>query len=183
MKSAQMNVSSSPPTYHQLLLFLFTTVLIWLTEPLLSLVDTTVAGWSGAAAATGMVSHAATSGTCTTAAAASTPTILQLAALGPATTLYDSWLYLTYFLSMATTHKLTAAHARGNVRACLQTCLHVMGVAMVLGVITTVVMWLGAESFLTTLMGAALSSSSTSVAALIPLATWYAHICATVAMA
>jgi Na+-driven multidrug efflux pump len=78
---------SSLPSYKELILFTTATMIIWLSEPLLSLVDTIFVGWTYRGA---------------TAAA----TVTQMAALGPATLLYDSALYLSFFLPIATTNTL-----------------------------------------------------------------------------
>jgi Na+-driven multidrug efflux pump len=79
--------TSSLPSYKELILFTTATMIIWLSEPLLSLVDTIFVGWTYRGA---------------TAAA----TVTQMAALGPATLLYDSALYLSFFLPIATTNTL-----------------------------------------------------------------------------
>lgn len=60
------NTLEKVPSYKTLLKFCATTVLIWLSEPLLSLVDTTVVGWTQGSAS-----------------------VVQLASLGPATTLME----------------------------------------------------------------------------------------------
>ncbi|GKY92944.1 hypothetical protein MPSEU_000263300 [Mayamaea pseudoterrestris] len=116
--NAAAAAASAPiPSYRQLLTFLFTTVLIWLSEPVLSLVDATVIG-----------------------SLKTKNAIIQLAAIGPATTLYDSLLYMTYFLAIATTNKLTKANAtqRKNYRQLQTITSHVLGVAAVLGCLVTV---------------------------------------------
>lgn len=118
------------PSYRQLLLFFATTTLIWLSEPLLSLVDTTVVGWAPQNGA-----------------------ILQLASLGPATTLYDSLLYLTYFLAIATTNKLAPDIALRRYRSLQQTTSHVLGVSLVLGAATTVVVMLFGKQLLSMILG------------------------------
>ena len=153
---------TSIPSYTTLLQFLATTACIWLSEPLLSLVDTTLVGVGS--------------------------TTLQLAALGPATTLYDSLLYVWYFLSMATTSKLakqlasipkdaTATTNQKNedlqqakrehsrklskyYRGLQQTTSHVVGVALGLGILTT---WLccfgGGPMILQHMVGASSASN------------------------
>ena len=156
--------ASTVPSYRQLLVFCGTTILIWLSEPLLSLVDTTVVGW-----------------TCPAATAT-----VQLAALGPATTLIDSLLYLTYFLSIATTTRIAAELAQAQAqtttssegyRQLQRTTSHVLSVAIALGAIVTVTAMIGAPVFLQHMLGA--SSSS----ALLQYATRYTRIRAMAALA
>lgn len=98
------------PSYSRLLTFCTSTVLIWLSEPILSLVDTTIVGLTQGATAT-----------------------VQLAALGPATTLIDSLFYMTYFLSIATTTKIAKERATCEYRTLQRTTSHVLSVALVLG--------------------------------------------------
>lgn len=126
--------ASVVPSYKTLLLFCSTTVLIWLSEPLLSLVDTTVVGHSGGPAA-----------------------VIQLAAMGPATTLADGLLFTTYFLAMATTSLTARAMAAGDYRTLLKTTSHVLGVAAVLGVIVTAVIWTAGPTMLLSMAGTAAS--------------------------
>jgi hypothetical protein len=141
------------PSYRQLSIFLATTVLIWLSEPVLSLVDTTVVGLGKNA-------------------------IVQLASIGPATTLYDSLLYLTYFLAIATTNKLTKAYATKDYRDLQTTTSHVLGVAAVLGVLLTCFVFLFGNTLLGGMVGAGASASQ-----LVFFATRYACIRASVAVA
>jgi len=61
-------------------------VILWLSEPLLSLVDTIFMGQFG--------------------------TTAQFAALGPTTMLSDSAIYLLYFLAISTTSRLATAMAQ-----------------------------------------------------------------------
>jgi Na+-driven multidrug efflux pump len=75
---------SNIPSIFELLAFQATIMLIWCSEPCLSLMDTTVVGWTAPNAT------------------------LQLAAMGPATTLMDTLLYMTYFLATGTTNQLAA---------------------------------------------------------------------------
>lgn len=148
--------NSNPiPSYKQLLLFLSTTVLIWLSEPLLSLVDTTVVGFASTA-----------------------NSLVQLASLGPATALYDSLLYLCYFLAISTTNQLAPALAVKNYRELQQTTSHLLGVAIVLGMLTTILCF-GAGP---TLLRHMVSSGPASVE-LIHYATRYVWIRSSVAVA
>ncbi len=67
----------------------------------------------------------------------STLALTQLAALGPATMLIDSMVYLTYFLSIATTSKLATSLAQFDYRDLQVTCSHILGIAGILGGIIT----------------------------------------------
>jgi Na+-driven multidrug efflux pump len=144
----------SIPTYRQLLVFLSTTVLIWLSEPLLSLVDTTVVGFT------------------------SKNSVVQLAALGPATTLYDSVMYTAYFLAIATTNKLAPAYAMKNYRKLQETTSHLLGVATLMGMVTMTVCY-GAGGFVLRRM----VTSGATAGELVHYATRYVWIRASVAVA
>ena len=98
------------PSYSKLTKFCATTVIIWLSEPLLSLVDTTVVGFSQGA--TGVV---------------------QLASLGPATTLMDTLLYTTYFLALSTTNLLTQGLAQKDWRGLQRWTSYLLTVALLVG--------------------------------------------------
>ena len=86
-----------PPTNGALLKFYFPCLCLWISGPLLSLVDTSFIGLSAKAGAVGAAGSAA-----------------QLAALGPATTFIDGSLYLFAFLNVATTNLYASALARGG---------------------------------------------------------------------
>ncbi|KAL9185756.1 hypothetical protein ACHAXT_003533 [Thalassiosira profunda] len=86
-----------PPTNLSLLKFYFPCLALWISGPLLSLVDTSFVGLSAAANAAGGAGSAA-----------------QLAALGPATTFIDGSLYLFAFLNVATTNLFASSLARGT---------------------------------------------------------------------
>ena len=118
------------PSYGKLARFIGTTILIWLSEPLLSLVDTTVVAWT-------QREHA----------------VVQLASLGPATTLCDSLLYSTYFLAISTTNQIAAALATKDTNKLLKTTSQVLGVAIVLGVICTAVVFGAGAPLLTRMAG------------------------------
>lgn len=79
----------SLPTTRQLLKFYVPCLALWISGPLLSLVDTSFVGLS----------------------AASEGGATQLAALGPATTFIDGSLYLFAFLNVATTNLFASARA------------------------------------------------------------------------
>ena len=99
------------PSFKTMLLFISTTILIWLSEPLLSLVDTTVVGQYS--------------------------NVLQLAALGPATMLMDSAIYLTYFLAIATTNIVANGIAKQDYRQLQTSTSQVLGLATILGTLLT----------------------------------------------
>ena len=101
------------PSYKTLLLFVGTTILILLSEPLLSLVDTTIVG--------------------------QTATVVQLAALGPATMLIDSCLYLTYFLAISTTNTMATNIAKGDYQNMVKTSSQVLSVAAACGALVTLI--------------------------------------------
>lgn len=118
------------PSYKSLLIFSITTVVIWLSEPLLSLVDTTIVGLTQSSA------------------------VIQLASLGPATTLMDSLLYSTYGLSIATTNRIAAERAIPNNQRQLQTTVsHVLGSSILLGSLCTILCWGFAFPMLTQMAG------------------------------
>eukprot|EP00584_Thalassiosira_punctigera_P016440 CAMPEP_0172547928 /NCGR_PEP_ID=MMETSP1067-20121228/17349_1 /TAXON_ID=265564 ORGANISM="Thalassiosira punctigera, Strain Tpunct2005C2" /NCGR_SAMPLE_ID=MMETSP1067 /ASSEMBLY_ACC=CAM_ASM_000444 /LENGTH=571 /DNA_ID=CAMNT_0013335089 /DNA_START=27 /DNA_END=1742 /DNA_ORIENTATION=- len=85
-----------PPSNLRLLKFYFPCLALWISGPLLSLVDTSFVGLSAKAGAVGGSGSAA-----------------QLAALGPATTFIDGSLYLFAFLNVATTNLYANAKAKG----------------------------------------------------------------------
>ena len=87
----------APPTNLALFKFYFPCLALWISGPLLSLVDTSFVGLSAKAGAVGGAGSAA-----------------QLAALGPATTFIDGSLYLFAFLNVATTNLYASALARGE---------------------------------------------------------------------
>lgn len=130
--------------YRELLLFISTTIIIWLSEPLLSLVDTTIVGKFASntnfASAASMVKGVA-------------PETLQLAALGPATMLCDNALYLTYFLSMATTNQLATASAKSDDSLQIKTTSHALGVASIMGLAISIIIFAYGDSLLKLIIG------------------------------
>ena len=110
--SAEDIIESTPsvielPTIRQLLLFIITTVLVWTSEPLLSIVDSaTVGSFANKVKQSGIPSSLAS--------------VVQLAALGPATTLCDSSIFLTYFIGMAATNKLARASAKNDWKSMIE---------------------------------------------------------------
>ena len=167
------------PSYKRLIVFTATTILIWLSEPLLSLVDTAVVSFT-ASAKSGVV---------------------QIAALGPATTLFDSLIYTTYFLAMVTTNQLAPALAsaakkesknknssndmdnnNNNINPwqdLRQSTSHLLGLALVFGCIVSAITFTAGESIIAQMVGGSLGAAEAN--AIIPLATTYATIRAAVA--
>ena len=114
------------PTYGRIAYFSATTFLIWVSEPLLSLVDSIAVGrYAGksipSSTMPGRAHHPNLS------------SVVQLAALGPATTLCDSSIYLMLFISMATTNKLARAFAKRDLGEQIRTMSHVLGLSLAAG--------------------------------------------------
>jgi Na+-driven multidrug efflux pump len=117
--------NSKIASYSKLIIFISTTIIIWLSEPLLSLVDTTVVGKFAAA------------GGAVGAGGVSLQT-LQLAALGPATMICDNLFYLVYFLAIAVTNQLaSSANQKHSSSIQIKTTSHALGVASILGLMIT----------------------------------------------
>ncbi|KAG7349254.1 MATE efflux family protein [Nitzschia inconspicua] len=142
------------PSYRRLIVFTATTILIWLSEPLLSLVDTTIVG---------LTSPAKTA-------------VAQIAALGPATTLYDSAIYMTYFLAIATTNQLAPRLARKDYKGLRQSTSHLMGLAVLFGTIVTAMTFGLGRTIISQMVGSSITDAS-----IVPLAANYAKIRAAVA--
>lgn len=140
------------PSYKKLIMFTATTIMIWISEPLLSLVDTTVVSLTQKNA------------------------VVQVAALGPATTLIDSLQYLTYFLAMATTSQLAKFLALKDYRKLQETTSQILGVAAVLGVLISAIVFGLGLPLLSTMIGGSSSSPE-----LVGLAARYCWIRASVA--
>jgi len=174
------------PSYKQLIVFTATTCLIWISEPLLSLVDTTIVGLTASAKSA----------------------IYQIAALGPATTLFDSLIYTTYFLAISTTNQLAPGLAaaaslpsalaktgkkneskgeKANInknnpwKELRQSTSHLLGLAIVFGSIVTAVTFAFGKSIIGQMVGGATNMGAADTNAIIPLANNYAMIRATVA--
>ncbi len=163
------------PSYKQLIVFTATTILIWLSEPLLSLVDTTIVGLTASAKSA----------------------VVQIAALGPATTLFDSLIYTTYFLAISTTNQLApglAAAAAVSSKSTLtneqqtnpwkdlrQSTSHLLGLAIVFGSIVTAITFLFGKSIIGQMVGGASNMGLAEANAIIPLSSNYARIRAAVA--
>ncbi|GFH54490.1 hypothetical protein CTEN210_10966 [Chaetoceros tenuissimus] len=126
-------------SYKELILFISTTIIIWLSEPLLSLVDTTIVG-KFASNSKNIIQGVA-------------PETIQLAALGPATMLCDNAFYLTYFLAMATTNQLATASAKNDEKLQVKTTSHALGVASILGLIISAVIFTSGGTLLQYILG------------------------------
>ena len=142
-KSKSNSNEVAPASYKAIITFLCTTVLIWLSEPILSLVDTTVLGRFSSSS--------------------STSAVIQLAALGPATMLIDSAIYLTYFLAISTTNQLAKAIAEKDSIGQRKTISHALGIALALGFIITTTMFGFGQPMLRWIIGDGGSSISSSM--------------------
>jgi Na+-driven multidrug efflux pump len=131
--------------------------LIWLSEPLLSLVDTTIVGLT---------------------TPSSKRAVVQIAALGPATTLYDSAIYMTYFLAIAATNQLAPALAKKDYKRLRRSTSHLMGLALLFGGIVSAVTFGWGRQIISTMVGSSMAETEQMI---IPLATNYARIRASVA--
>jgi Na+-driven multidrug efflux pump len=156
----QVNQSSQPsdattttpfvglPSYSRILTFVAATFLIWVSEPLLSLVDSAAVGrYAGKTSGTTNLSS-----------------VVQLAALGPATTVCDSCIYLTLFLSMAATNKLAKAFAKEDLKKQIQTLSHVLGASLAVGALLLVFIIFRGESLLAAVIGPAGATISVETA-------------------
>ena len=121
------------PTYKAMITFVATTILIWVSEPLLSIVDTTVVGQT------------------------TTNSVIQLAALGPATMVVDSSIYMTYFLSIATTNMIANALAQNDNETLLKSSSEVLGLSLCIGVIIAVAIFAFGRPLLSLAAGASAS--------------------------
>ena len=168
-KKDRSALSKSIPSYRSLMTFVTTTVLIWLSEPLLSLIDTTAVGrfagvtTSSATATTlpnfvktklfGFLAYFGIFNEARPDLPALSPSVLNLASLGPATLLIDNCLYICYFLSIATTNKLAKNLAQKDTEGMVRTTSHVLGVAVVMGLLMTGFVWGFGESVLSGIVG------------------------------
>lgn len=156
-QTADSNVTHASliPSRSDLSAFLSTTSLIWLSEPLLALVDTAVVGWTQQGA----------------------DGVLQLAALGLGVTLIDTLLYLTYFVSIATTNQIAVLMTAKDFHK-LQVCTsQLLGVAIVCGsIVALVVIFYG-----TTLLELVAYEADGASPQLVSLAVTYAWMRAAVA--
>ena len=126
--------SEKVPSFKKLLLFVSTMGLVLISEPLLSLVDTSVVGWTQGASS-----------------------VVQLAAMGPATTLMDTLIYMTYFLALGTTNLLSEGIAGSRWRELQETTSNIMSVAALVGLGLTGLIWFASPFLLKTIAGASAS--------------------------
>ncbi|KAL7572761.1 hypothetical protein ACA910_009025 [Epithemia clementina (nom. ined.)] len=119
------------PTYKKLMLFASTMGLVLISEPLLSLVDTSVVGWTQGA-----------------------KSVVQLASMGPATTLMDTLIYMTYFLALGTTNLLSEGLAGKRWREVQETTSNILSVAALFGLGLTGFIWFASPFLLNAIAGA-----------------------------
>ncbi|GAX27248.1 hypothetical protein FisN_13Lh195 [Fistulifera solaris] len=150
----ESSTSYQLPSYHQLVVYTLATVAIWMAEPLLSLVDTTVVGLTQGATST-----------------------VQIASMGPATTLFDSVLYGCWFLAVATTSQVAQALAKQDYHELQTVVRNVLGVSLSLGFGVTAFLLLGGPIVLHTMV-----QSSASTPSLVHYASQYTRIRALVAI-
>ena len=143
-QSAENVIDSTPsvmklPTTYQLLLFIFTTVLVWTSEPLLSIVDSATVGSFAKSASSDIPDHLSS--------------VVQLAALGPATMLCDSSIFLTYFIGLAATNKLARSSAKNDWKSMIEISSHSLGVSVALSVLVLFVLFLFGKPLLLSIIG------------------------------
>ena len=139
------------PSYSRILTFVAATFLIWVSEPLLSLVDSAAVGrYAGSSRSTSSTTNISS--------------VVQLAALGPATTVCDSCIYLTLFLSMAAANKLAKSFAEEGLRKQNQTLSHVLGASLAVGALLLVFIIFRGESLLAAVIGPAGATISVEAA-------------------
>jgi Na+-driven multidrug efflux pump len=149
------NPSATPfvglPSYRRILFFVSTTVLIWISEPLLSLVDSAVVG-----------RYAGRDLVSTSTSGPNLSSVAQLASLGPATMLCDSSIYLTFFIAMATTNKLATSFAKKDVEEQITTISHVMAISLAVGSFLCLIINVFGEGLLSSILGPAGSTVAIS---------------------
>ena len=123
--------SEKVPSYKRLLLFASTMGLVLVSEPLLSLVDTSVVAWTQG-----------------------TASVVQLAAMGPATTLMDTLIYMTYFLALGTTNLLSEGLAGSRWKELQETTSNILSVAALVGLGLTGFIWFASPVLLKGMAGA-----------------------------
>ena len=126
--------------------------------------------------------------------------VVQIAALGPATTLFDSLIYTTYFLAISTTNQLApglaaAASAASSMeekgvaiekdtnpwKDLRLSTSHLLGLAIVFGSMVSAITFGFGKSIIRQMVGGATSMGAAEANAIIPLAYNYARIRAAVA--
>lgn len=134
------------PTVADLVKFGLPTLGIWLLQPILSLIDTSVIGMS----------------------ASSVSSVLELAALGPGIAWIDSSAYLCQFMGMATTNLYATAISEGDVKKQRKVLSHATIISIGLGLFLFAIQYTFAKPIVTILAGSAVES--------IPYALSYAKI-------
>jgi Na+-driven multidrug efflux pump len=134
------------PTILDLVKFGLPTLGIWLLQPILSLIDTSVIGLGSAGASS----------------------VLELAALGPGIAWIDSTSYLCQFMGMATTNLFATAIAENDVPKQKKVLSHATIIATGLGFLLFAVQYIFAKPLVTVLAGSAVES--------IPYALAYSRI-------
>ncbi|KAL3815390.1 hypothetical protein ACHAXA_010995 [Cyclostephanos tholiformis] len=138
------------PSYGRIAHFSATTFLIWVSEPLLSLVDSVAVGrYAGG----GSIPSSSSSSSPFGAHRADPSSVVQLAALGPATTLCDGSIYLMLFISMATTNRLARAFAKRDRAGQIRTMSHVLGLSLAAGIFLMLFVNLRGMALLTAILG------------------------------
>eukprot|EP01082_Thalassiosira_pseudonana_P001579 g1068.t1 g1068 contig10:1314007-1315833(+) len=147
-QDAQQSASSpfvGLPSYRRIIFFVATTVLIWISEPLLSLVDSAAVGrYAGK-----------TLQSASTSTIPNLSSVIQLASLGPATMLCDSSIYLSLFIAMATTNKLATSFAKEDLKEQISTISHVMAISLAIGTTLFLLITFRGESLLSSILGPA----------------------------
>lgn len=122
------------PKTAELAKFALPTLGIWLLQPILSLIDTSVVGIS------------------------KTATIAQLAALGPGIAWIDSTSYLFQFMGIATTNLFANALSEKNEKKCEKVLSHSIFTALFFGVLLFAIQFGLANTAVSTLSGTAVDS-------------------------
>jgi len=143
------------PSYGRIIHFSATTFLVWVSEPLLSLVDSVAVGRYAGKSIVSSSSSLSSLLSSSTGGAPNLSSVIQLAALGPATTLCDSSIYLMLCISMATTNKLANAFAKRDIREQIQTLSHVLGLSLAAGIFLLLFVNLRGMSLLASILGPA----------------------------
>mmetsp|Transcript_22794 Transcript_22794/g.33075 ORF Transcript_22794/g.33075 Transcript_22794/m.33075 type:complete len:611 (-) Transcript_22794:196-2028(-) len=130
------------PSYKELLLFTMPTLAAWIAAPVMSMVDTAVVGRQSS---------------------------VELAALGPATNIIDTGLYLFCFLGISTSNLVSRAIAQDDNKETQKVVSHALAISLVCGLLlATTVQVLGPA-----LLGATVGASSLEV---IPAAYLFSRV-------
>jgi MatE len=120
----QVHKADEQVTYGAILKFIIPTCSLFIAGPMMSLVDTAVVGQRNS---------------------------LELAALGPATTLCDSLIYSAVFIAIATTNLLAAALADDDAKESQKVVAHALAIGLVAGaVMVAVTVLFGAQMMAST---------------------------------